>query len=117
MDGTHSHKVESKPATVVQLDVDVWQTNDSIFIYALVPGSASEDVNISIEGDADIVRIEGKRLRPKPGAKASRGHLTTEECVWGEFYRRIILPAPVDINSADASVENGLLILQLPFAK
>lgn len=117
IDGTHSHAAEQSHSTVVQLDVDVFQTDDSIFIYALVPGSASEDVTISIEGNADIVRIEGKRLRPKPGVKTNKGHFTTEECVWGEFYRRIILPASVDINNADASVENGLLFLRLPLEK
>lgn len=116
IDGTHSHSVETSHAAVVQLDVDVFQTDDSIFIYALVPGSASEDVNISIEGNADIVRIEGTRRRPRPGGRGGKGYLTTEECVWGEFYRRIVLPMPVDIREADASVENGVLILKLPFA-
>lgn len=116
IDETHSPSVETSHATVVQLDVDVFQTDASIFIYALVPGCASEDVTISIEGNADIVRIEGNRRRPKPGGRGSKGHLTTKECVWGEFYRRIVLPAPIDIQNADASVENGVLILKLPFA-
>jgi HSP20 family molecular chaperone IbpA len=41
----------------------------------------------------------------------------TEECIWGEFYRRIILPESVDIERADAKIKNGVLILVLPLMK
>ena len=101
-------------ASVAQLDVDVFLADDSVTIYAHVPGSSHEDIEISVEGNSDIIRIEGKRKRPRPQTKSKRGHFGTEECVWGEFYRRIILPAPVDIENADALVEDGLLVLHLP---
>lgn len=116
-DNSRDRFVETGNATVVQLDVDVFLSDDTVTIYAHVPGSTPEDIEISLEGDADIIRIEGKRRRPKPKTKSKNGHFSAEECVWGEFYRRIILPAPVDIGNADALVEHGLLVLHLPLQK
>ena len=105
---------------VVQLDVDVYQTEDLIVVYAQAGGTDLSDVHVSIEGDADIVLIEGRRLRPEFLAfpkKKPEGAFVTEECVWGDFYRRIILPDSVDIERADAKIKNGVLVLLLPLLK
>lgn len=105
---------------IVQLDVDVFQTDDLIVVYAQAAGTDMSDVQVSIEGDADIVLIEGRRLRPEHLAFPKRkpdGAFFTEECIWGDFYRRIILPESVDIEQADAKIKNGVLILILPLLK
>ena len=105
---------------IVQLDVDVYQTENAIVVYAQAAGADMSDIQVSIEGDADIVLIEGRRLRPEHIAfpkKKLDGAYFTEECVWGDFYRRIILPESVDIENADAKIKNGVLILMLPLMK
>ncbi len=105
---------------IVQLDVDVYQTERMIVVYAQAAGADMNDINVSIEGDADIVLIEGKRLRPEFLAfpkKKPEGAFFTEECVWGDFYRRIILPESVDIDAADAKIKNGVLVLSLPLLR
>lgn len=105
---------------IVQLDVDVFQTDNMIVVYAQASGADMSDVQVSIEGDADIVLIEGRRLRPEHIAfpkKKPDGTFFTEECIWGDFYRRIILPESVDIENADAKIKNGVLILVLPLLK
>lgn len=105
---------------VVQLDVDVYQTDDLIVVYAQAAGTDLADIHVSIEGDADIVLIEGRRLRPEFLAfpkKKPDGAFVTEECVWGDFYRRIILPDSVDIEAADAKIKNGVLVLTLPLMR
>ena len=102
---------------IAQLDVDVFQTDNMIVIYAQAAGADMSDIHVSIEGDADIVLIEGQRLRPDNLAfpkKKPDGAFFTEECVWGDFYRRIILPESVDIEKADAKIKNGVLVLILP---
>ncbi len=105
---------------IAQLDVDVFQTDDMIIIYAQAAGAELSEIKVSIEGDADIVLIEGKRLRPDriafPKAKPE-GAFFTEECIWGDFYRRIILPEGVDIARAEAKVKNGVLVLVLPLLR
>jgi HSP20 family protein len=115
-----SSEEETAVDKVAQLDVDVYQTERTIVIYAQAAGADMNDVHVSIEGDADIVLIEGRRLRPEflvfPKSKP-RGAYFTEECIWGEFYRRIILPESVDIEKAEAKIKNGVLILILPLLK
>jgi HSP20 family protein len=105
---------------VAQLHVDVYQTEKQIVVYAQSAGADMNDVHVSIEGDADIVLIEGKRVRPDyivfPKTKP-RGSYVAEECVWGDFYRRIILPESVNIDEAEAKIKNGVLILVLPLLK
>ena len=115
-----SSEEETALDKIAQLDVDVFQTTDLIVIYAQSAGAELTDIHVSIEGDADIVLIEGKRLRPEHLAfpkKKPDGAFFTEECIWGDFYRRIILPESVDISKAQAKVKNGVLALILPLLK
>jgi len=101
--GVLSSNDEVVPDAVVQLDVDLYQTDEMIVVYAQSSGVDLKDVHVSIEGDADIVIIEGKRLRPEKIAFPTNkpdGAFFTRECIWGEFYRRIILPESVDIEQA-----------------
>lgn len=115
-----SSEEETAVDKIVQLDVDVFQTDDLIVVYAQAAGADLNDIHVSIEGDADIVLIEGRRLRPEFLAfpkKKPDGAFFTEECVWGDFYRRIILPESVDIDRAEAKIRNGVLILVLPLLK
>jgi HSP20 family protein len=118
--GLMSDAEETAADKVAQLHVDVFQTERMIVIYAQSAGADMNDVHVSIEGDADIVLIEGKRIRPEyivfPKTKA-RGSFVAEECIWGEFYRRIILPESVNIDKAEAKIKNGVLILVLPLLK
>lgn len=112
-----SSEEETALDKIVQLDVDVFQSDNLIVVYAQASGADLSDIHVSIEGDADIVLIEGKRLRPEYIAfprKKVDGAFFTEECVWGDFYRRIILPESVDITSAEAKIKNGVLVLILP---
>ncbi len=115
-----SSEEETALDKIAQLDVDVFQSDNIIVIYAQSAGADINDINVSIEGDADIVLIEGKRLRPEYIAfpkKKVEGSFFTEECLWGDFYRRIILPESVDIDHAEAKVKNGVLVLVLPLLK
>lgn len=115
-----SEAEETAVDKVAQLHVDVYQTEKMIVVYAQSAGADMNDVHVSIEGDADIVLIEGRRVRPEhivfPNTKV-RGSFVAEECAWGDFYRRIILPESVDIDKAEAKIKNGVLILVLPLLK
>jgi HSP20 family protein len=119
-DGLLSDAEETAADKVAQLHVDVFQTEQMIVVYAQSAGADMNDVHVSIEGDADIVLIEGKRVRPEYlvfPKKKTRGAFVAEECVWGDFYRRIILPESVNIEKAEAKIKNGVLILMLPLLK
>lgn len=115
-----SESEETAVDKVAQLHVDVYQTERMIVIYAQAAGADMNDINVSIEGDADIVLIEGRRTLPEYivfPKKRDAGAYFAQECIWGDFYRRIILPESVDIEKAEAKIKNGVLILILPLLK
>ena len=116
-DKLQSSEEETALDKIAQLDVDVFQTDDTIVVYAQAAGADLSDIHVSIEGDADIVLIEGKRARPEyvvfPKGKPE-GAFFTEECTWGDFYRRIILPESGEIESAEAKIKNAIRDLVLP---
>lgn len=102
---------------VAQLNVDVFQTADMVVIYAQSSGADMNSVKVSIEGEADIILIEGKNSRPESlvfPEKKPKGSYFVSECVWGDFYRRIILPESVNVDKAEAKIKNGVLVLLLP---
>jgi HSP20 family protein len=115
-----SESEETAIDKVAQLHVDVYQTENLIVIYAQAAGADMNDINVSIEGDADIVLIEGRRILPEYivfTKKKEQGAYFAQECIWGDFYRRIILPESVEIEKAEAKIKNGVLILILPLLK
>jgi HSP20 family molecular chaperone IbpA len=132
----HSVSPESLPAKsdipsgVTQLPVDVRQGDAEIIIYAQVPGTEIKDLDVSIEGDNDVITIQGESHRPedlvgvktdaesaviiKQGRVAGHEDFTLEESIWGKFFRQIILPQEVDAGAAQAKVKDGVLVLHLP---
>ena len=125
----HSQKSEV-PSGVTQLPVDVQQSDSEIVIYAQVPGTEIKNLDVSIEGDNDVITIQGSSVRPtdlapikedpdaeviiKQGRIVGRTDFTLEECNWGKFFRQIILPQEVDAAAAQAKVKDGVLVLHLP---
>ena len=117
------------PSGVTQLPVDVKQGDTEIIIYAQVPGTDLKDLDVSIEGDNDVITIQGLSRRvegvlsrntpeheaanPSTPAEEHEG-LTLDECVWGKFFRQIILPQEVDATLAEAKIKDGVLVLHLP---
>lgn len=118
------------PQGVTQLPVDVYQNDTEIVIFAQVPGVDIKDLDVSIEGDNDVITVQGQAHRPHDlvtlkqqsddGQSVPIGHgedhtaFTLEECVWGKFFRQIILPQEVDAGSAQAKIKDGVLVLHLP---
>jgi len=103
---------------LVQLDVDICQTNSEIIIYAMMAGVSSENLSIVLNDDNDILTIKGKRVRPECGSseEGKKEKWLLEEGKWGNFFRRIILPQEVDPAKVQAKLKSGLLILKLPLA-
>lgn len=118
------------PVGVTQLPVDVKQSDTEIIIFAQIPGVDVTHLDVSIEGDNDVITIQGQSHRPEEMLTGAVQHsvdanavaihseehdgFTLEECVWGKFFRQIILPNEVDASSAQAKVKDGVLLLRLP---
>ena len=92
------------------LPLDVYATPEEITIIASLPGLTPDEVDISIEGDALTIRGE---LRPP----LENVDYLFQERSWGAFSRTLTLNVPVEVESAEAVFENGVLTLTLPKAE
>jgi len=91
-----------------QLMVDLYQTEDDLYLQAPIAGVEAKDLEIEIEGDTLI--IKGERKNPAPEG----ADFLTKECYWGKFSRQIILPVEIDPNRIEASFKFGILTIKLP---
>ncbi|MDP3726318.1 MAG: Hsp20/alpha crystallin family protein [bacterium] len=92
-----------------QLMVDMYQNPDAIVIQTMVAGVKPEDLSVSI--GRDMVTVKGRRESQK---NVNEEDFFYKELYWGTFSRTILLPHEVDVDHAEASEKNGLLILTLP---
>lgn len=92
-----------------ELPVDMFQTDDAIFIRALVAGVSPNEIDISIT--RDMVTIRGTREEYQETHDDNYFH---RELFWGSFSRTLLLPEEVAIDEAEAQEKHGLLEIRLP---
>ena len=90
-----------------RLPVNAWTTEDSLYVTASVAGLRAEDLEITLDNDVLTIRAEV----PAP---AEEVEYVLQERFHGRFERRLTLNVPVDIATAEASCEDGVLRLRLP---
>jgi HSP20 family protein len=90
---------------------NLYDVGELLEIKAEVPGLAKADLNIRIQGN--YLEISGTRKSDAP-----EGYNThRQERGTAAFTRSFTLPADVDVDRADASINNGILTLKLPKAE
>lgn len=95
------------------LPVDVEESDDSYTIRASLPGVRPDDVQIQIAGNTVTLRGEMQEEREeRPDQR-----VILRERRMGVFARTLALPTPVDADHAEATYDNGELILRLPKAQ
>jgi len=92
--------------------VNAWTDDDTEVVTAELPGVDAKDLDLNLVGD--VLTISGRRSAEEPGEEV-RYH--RRERVSGEFSRSIQLAFPVDSEKVSASVENGVLRVNLPRAE
>lgn len=90
---------------------NVYETKEAFVVKAEVPGLAENDVSVSVEDDALVIRGERKSEVPQ-GYKV---HLRERASV--AFTRKLPLPARVDLDGVTAALNDGVLTITLPKAK
>lgn len=88
--------------------IDIYQTGSEIVIWAPAAGAKVKDLSIFIEND--IVTIRGTRNEPEENETKEFLH---QECYWGLFSRKMILPEEVDTSRVQASFKESILILRM----
>lgn len=92
--------------------VDVYETENEVVLIAELAGVNKEDIKISASEKA--VYLSGTR-KETPGY--SKKHYHSMEIRFGPFEKLIPIPANVDLDKMEITLENGLLEIKLPKAE
>ena len=92
-----------------ELAVDVYETDERVYVVAPLAGVKSTDLEISVNEDQVLV----KGLRKNPFEEHA-DKLYSSECFWGKFERRLTLPKSVDTRDISATFRNGILLIESP---
>ncbi|MFH1098441.1 MAG: Hsp20/alpha crystallin family protein [Candidatus Uhrbacteria bacterium] len=101
-------------ATEGELSVDVYETPSHFIVQSTVAGVKPGDLSLALH--RDLLTIRGKREACSPDnlPSAEEREYLTRECYWGSFSRSILLPEPIDVPNASATIRQGILTIILP---
>jgi HSP20 family protein len=94
-----------------QMPVNIYQEGDRLMVAALLPGMEPPSIRVEVRGRS--LTIYGQRRGP--GQDRTQQHLLFEWTA-GPYRRTLDLPAWVDVQKANATYDNGVLVLILPRA-
>ncbi len=92
-----------------ELVIDAYETKNNFVVLSTVAGVSNKNIDISV--DKDMLIIKGKRENPVNGEEKSYFY---QECHWGIFSRKVILPENIDSSKIEASIEKGILKITFP---
>lgn len=91
--------------------LNVWETSDTVHVEAELPGLRAEDLDIN---------VVGRDLTLKGARQSAAGEGMTyhrRERAVGDFMRHLKLPAEVNADAVEASLREGVLLINLPKAE
>jgi HSP20 family protein len=91
------------------MPVDIQQTEKNVVVKASIPGVKLEDVDISFTDR--VLTIKGET---KEEEETKEGEYVYKESYSGEFSRSVELPEGLNVEKAEAVMENGVLTLTVP---
>lgn len=90
---------------------DMYEEEDQLVMKIELPGIDKKDIDISLEGDRLTIKAE-KKEEVKEEAT-----LHTQERYYGQYFRSVTLPYPINEENISATFDNGVLELRLPKAE
>ena len=91
------------------LAVDVTSDEDKVIVRTALPGVSEDAINIDVRGNMLTITAETKSDSED---KDQNWHV--REMRYGKVSRSVTLPDKVNIDKADAELENGILKIELP---
>lgn len=98
--------------TVWEPGVDVMESDDEVIVRAEVPGVKKEDLEVNFSDNTLSIRGESRRETEKKGVSYYR-----RELIYGSFSRQIPLPSNIQVDKAEARLEDGILEIKIPKAE
>ncbi|MCS6905872.1 MAG: Hsp20/alpha crystallin family protein [Bacteroidia bacterium] len=93
------------------LPVDILEDNQSIQLWAYLPGAGKTDFNVEVDHNTYELRIRGERKNPSQGGAL---YFRKQEMEHGIFERRFTLSKELDVDNISASYEDGVLKIKIP---
>ena len=94
-----------------ELVVDVFETGNDFVVLAAIAGVQIKDLDISLE--KEMMVIKGNRCDPHLASSDDKKYFY-QECYWGPFSRKVVLPENIDVDNADAQIDKGILTIKIP---
>ncbi len=91
--------------------MNVYATADGVAITSELPGVAEDELEISVH--RDTLTLTGERKDPVDSEESSEKSFHRRERGRGHFSRTLSLPFPVDSESVEANLKDGVLHLSL----
>lgn len=98
--------------TVIDLALDMYETENELVVTAALPGVKPEDVEVTITGDALCIKGE-----TRAETKEEKANYLRQERRYGAFARTVALTTPVQADKAEAKFKDGVLTLSIPKAE
>ena len=93
------------------IPVNIFESNDAYEIHVISPGFDKKDIDVNIDKNLLTISVE-KEIPVKENVKQLRGEYT-----FRPFKRSFTLDDKIDTEKIDATYNNGVLVLNLPFKK
>jgi HSP20 family protein len=98
----------------LSMPLNVSETADAYRVEAVVPGLKPEDLDITLQDNVLTIRGE-TRQEQQTGEQKTNFHVMERR--YGRFSRSISLPTAVQSDNVRATLENGVLHLEIPKAE
>jgi HSP20 family protein len=92
------------------LALDMYETDNDLVVEASLPGFSPNEVDISVTGNSLTITGEMKSAE----RREEKGKYYYHERRYGTLQRNISLPVQVNSDRAQATFQNGILMLTLP---
>ena len=92
-----------------ELVIDVFETKSDFVVLTAIAGVNIKDLDIAVEKDMMVIKGQRKSPHDHPEKK-----YFYQECYWGPFSRKIVLPENIDTQKADAQMDKGVLTIKIP---
>ena len=89
--------------------INMYHTDNDVVVKVALPGIKTEEVDITITGETLSIKGESKARE-----EVKREDYLYQEHRYGTFSRSVTLPGELDTDKAEATFEDGILILIIP---
>ena len=92
--------------------IDAYETESEVVIISPIGGINAKELDISVVDDMLTIKGQRENIQTKESDK-----YFCQECFWGSFVKKVILPKEVEVSKAKAVTKNGILTLTIPKKK